>query len=75
MKNTVRMLAASAFAAGLVVLGAGLAGAAPGDQNEPIGPFDALSSCESLGNDKVVNGGWNDYECVGSSGAWLLYRR
>ena len=76
MKRTIRTFAVSAVAvAGVLAAGSGLAAAAPGDQDEPIGPFEALSTCEHEGNLRVVNEGWNDYECGGAEPSWLLYRR
>ncbi|MFI9508934.1 hypothetical protein [Nocardia sp. NPDC052566] len=76
MTSTVRKAATLAFAvASFAVIGAGMATAAPGDPNEPIGPFEALSTCQHEGNVRVVNDGWNDYECTGAAPEWFLYRR
>jgi hypothetical protein len=54
-----------------VPLGTGSAQAQPGN----LGPFEYEAQCLSRGNQGMQNGEWDDYDCVGSYGAWYVVPR
>jgi len=51
--------------------GTGSAQAQPGN----LGPFEYEHQCLSRGNEGIQNGEWQDFDCVGSYGAWYVVPR
>jgi hypothetical protein len=84
MKTRILRISAIAVltAAGFLAAGPG-AGAAPlidvGSSGPALpglaGPFEQQSQCLRRGNDGMDRHEWNDYDCVGTAGAWYVKPR